>query len=118
MKIDKNSAYAIWQTGDKVAKCVPEIAPEIRSAISIVQNPGTELTESQVKHSLSEILRICKEHSEFLSPVNTGRLHNFFNELADASGLDFHVESIYGTTIYGCKKKPLGYTRIMRELTA
>lgn len=118
MKIDKKSAYLIWQIGDKVAKSVPEIAPEIRGAISVVQNPGIELTEAQVKYSLSEILRICKDRSEFLSAVNIGHLYNFFNEVARLSAMDYKVKRIYGMSEYYSNGSPVSYTGIMRELAA
>lgn len=100
MKMDKDTCYAIWQIGDKVAKCVPEIAPEIRDAISVVQNPDVELTEAQVKRSLSEIIRIRWEHGEFLSPVNADRLYDFFNKLSAACGFNYGIKCTFGSVIY------------------
>ena len=115
MRIEETTAYSIWKAGNKVAENVPEIAPEIRGAISVVQNP-VELTEAQVKYSLSEILRICKERSKFLSAVNTKRLYRFFNSLSRVSGMSYSVELLYGMTIYYHNSIALSYTGIMKEL--
>lgn len=83
MKLKEDFCLRLFNTGDKVAKSAPEIAPEIRGAINIVQNPGTDLTVAKVEHSLHETMRICDERRAYLSPVNTDRLYKFFNMLSE-----------------------------------
>lgn len=99
MKLKEGFCLRLFSTGDKVAKSAPEIAPEIRGAISIVQNPGTDLTATQVEHSLREIMRICDERRAYLSPVNTDRLYEFFNMLSGECGLPHRINRIGWTTV-------------------
>lgn len=99
MKLKEDFCLKLFDTGDKVAKSAPEIAPEIRGAISIVQNPGIDLTAAQVERSLHEIMRICDERRAYLSPVNMDRLYEFFNLLSDECGLSYRVNRTGWTTI-------------------
>lgn len=99
MKIDENSCQEMFAIGDKIAKSVPEIAPEIRNVISIVQNPNMQLTETQIKHTLHEVMRICDERRGYLSPINTERLYHFFNKLSEKCNLGYRVTRIGWTTI-------------------
>lgn len=90
----------MFEIGNRIAESAPEIAPEIRGAISIIQNPGMEITEVHVKHALHEIIRICDERRGYLSPVNTERLYKIFNKLSEKCNLSYRVEHIGWTTIY------------------
>lgn len=118
MKIDESFCQEMFAIGDKIAKSVPEIAPEIRGIISIVQNPDMELTETQIKHSLHEIIRICDERRGYLSPINVERLYHFFNKLSEKCNLGYRVNRIGWTTVCtGSDGSSISMKGLMDQLT-
>lgn len=87
MVMDKDTAYRLFATCKEIAGRVPEIAPEVRDAASIFQNPAQDISRKEVARTLSEILRITTERSRFLSPANTDKLYGVFNDLTNIGGL-------------------------------
>lgn len=98
MKLREDVCVKLFEIGTTVADGIPEIAPEIRDAISIVQNPGTEVSGNDVKRGLYLTLSIYANRSDFLSPINAGRLCEFFNGLSAACGYSYKVNRLFGTT--------------------
>lgn len=101
--MDKDTAYRLFATCKEIADRVPEIAPEVRDAASIFQNPGRDVPQKKVIKALSEILRINTERSRFLSLVNTERLAGVFNDLAKTAGLkcSMSYDLLCGIECYG-----------------